>query len=181
MNIDLKTNNYTVVRNFIGEERTSRLGSEYIRYCKENEVAGDSQSLTSFSVHNYLPFLELLCEKTPEVSEIVGETVLPTYTYSRVYHKNGDLKRHKDKDECEISLTLNLFADRQWDIWIETPSGEKRNVTLGPGDAMFYHGCDALTGENHMKENFMSRELFCIMFIVEDLERILTLINRDQV
>ena len=143
MNIDLKTNNYTVVRNFIGEERALSLGSEYIRYCKENEVAGDSQSLTSFSVHNYLPFLELLCEKTPEVSEIVGETVLPTYTYSRVYHKNGDLKRHKDKDECEISLTLNLFADRQWDIWIETPSGEKRNVTLGPGDAMFYHGCDA--------------------------------------
>ena len=143
MNIDLKTNNYTVVRNFIGEERALRLGSEYIRYCKENEVAGDEQSLTSFSVHNYLPFLELLCEKTPEVSEIVGETVLPTYTYSRVYHKNGDLKRHKDKDECEISLTLNLFADRQWDIWIETPSGEKRNVTLGPGDAMFYHGCDA--------------------------------------
>lgn len=147
---ELQVNDYTIVRNFIDQERAIKLGYEFMRFCEEHDAAGDNQAVNSNSVHNYLPFLELLCEKTPEVSKIVGETVLPTYVYSRVYKNGSDLKRHTDKDECEISLTLNLCADRPWKIWIETPRGEKRSVMLAPGDAMFYHGCNA----PHWRDNY---------------------------
>jgi Rps23 Pro-64 3,4-dihydroxylase Tpa1-like proline 4-hydroxylase len=140
MNKELFENNYVVLTNFISKERSTNLSFEFLKYCKENNLQGDSQAPNSYSEYNYMPFLELLCEKTPEVSLILGEPVLPTYSYSRVYKNGSELVNHTDRDACEISLTLHLHGDSSWPIWIETPSGEKRSVNLNPGDAMLYLG-----------------------------------------
>lgn len=140
MNKKLLENNYIVIENFISNERSTNLSFEFLKYCKENNLEGDEQAPNSYSAYNYIPFLELLCEKTPEVSAAIGETVLPTYVYSRVYKNGSELVRHTDRDACEISLTLHLHGDSSWPIWIETPSGEKRCVELNPGDAMVYLG-----------------------------------------
>lgn len=140
MNKKLLENNYIVIENFISNERSTNLSFEFLKYCKENNLEGDEQAPNSYSAYNYIPFLELLCEKTPEVSAVIGETVLPTYVYSRVYKNGSELVRHTDRDACEISLTLHLHGDSSWPIWIETPSGEKRCVELNPGDAMVYLG-----------------------------------------
>lgn len=140
MKKSLIENNYIVLSNFIPSERSSNLSFEFLKHCKENNLEGDSQAPNSFSAYNYMPFLELLCEKTPEVSSAIGETVLPTYAYSRVYKNGSELLRHVDRDACEISLTLHLHGDSNWPIWIETPSGEQCRVDLNPGDAMIYLG-----------------------------------------
>lgn len=140
MNKKLIENNYIVLPNFISKERSSELSFEFLKYSKENNLEGDPQAPNSFSAYNYMPFLELLCEKTPEVSSVIGETVLPTYSYARVYKNDSVLSRHTDRDACEISLTLHLHGDASWPIWIETPSGESRCVDLSPGDAMVYLG-----------------------------------------
>lgn len=133
-------NNYIVLSDFISKERASNLSFEFLKHCKENNLEGDSQAPNSYSAYNYTSFLELLCEKTPEISSAIGETVLPTYAYSRVYKNGSELVRHVDRDACEISLTLHLHGDSAWPIWIETPSGESRCVELNPGDAMIYLG-----------------------------------------
>ena len=133
-------NNYIVLPNFISKERASNLSFEFLKHCKENNLEGDSQAPNSYSAYNYTSFLELLCEKTPEISSAIGETVLPTYAYSRVYKNGSELVRHVDRDACEVSLTLHLHGDSNWPIWIETPSGESRCVELNPGDAMIYLG-----------------------------------------
>jgi Rps23 Pro-64 3,4-dihydroxylase Tpa1-like proline 4-hydroxylase len=140
MNKKLIQNNYIVLPNFISKEKSTNLSFEFLKYCKQNDLTGDSQAPNSYSKYNYASFLELLCEKTPEVSSIIGETVLPTYAYSRVYKNGSELVRHTDRDACEISLTLHLHGDFNWPIWIETPTGEKRCVELNPGDAMVYLG-----------------------------------------
>ena len=85
MNKKLKDNNYLVIPNFIHYLRAKDLESEYKKYCVENGVGNDTQAPLSNSNYNYISFLELLCEKTQEVSTILQETVLPTYAYSRVY------------------------------------------------------------------------------------------------
>ena len=140
MNKKLLEDNYIVLKNFISNERSTDLSFEFLKYCKENNLEGDEQAPNSYSAYNYISFLELLCEKTPEVSLAIGETVLPTYAYSRVYRNGSELVRHTDRDACEISLTLHLHGDSPWPIWIETPSGENRCVELNPGDAMVYLG-----------------------------------------
>jgi Rps23 Pro-64 3,4-dihydroxylase Tpa1-like proline 4-hydroxylase len=140
MNSKLLQNNYIIIPNFISPYRATELSAEFETYCKKNNLTGDPQAPSSYSKYNYISFLELLCEKTQEISSILEETVLPTYVYSRVYFNGSVLEKHTDRDACEISLTLHLNGDEPWPIWIKTPSGEEKSVILYPGDAMMYLG-----------------------------------------
>ena len=140
MNTKLIKNNYLIIPGFIPSYKAIQLSNEFKSYCECASLDGDSQAPLSHSKYNYISFLELLCEKTQEVSSILEETVLPTYAYSRVYLKDSVLERHTDRDACEISLTVHLNGDKQWPILIKTPEGEERSVVLNPGDAMLYLG-----------------------------------------
>jgi predicted 2-oxoglutarate/Fe(II)-dependent dioxygenase YbiX len=150
-------NNYVVVRGFINAERAINLSTEFKSYCEKNCLQSDGQVTNSSAKYDYISFLELLCEKTPEVSKIIEETVLPTYSYSRVYRKGNVLQPHVDREACEISITVNLDCDIPWDISIETPVGEHHNITLKPGDAMIYLGCSAAHWRNEFPGHFCSQ------------------------
>lgn len=143
MNSLLLENNYLVIPEFINPNRARNLSKEFIEYCKENELEGDSQVPSSYSKYDYISFLELLCELTPTVSSTIEETVLPTYSYARVYKKGSVLSPHTDREACEISITINLDCDIPWDISLTTPKGERKDIKLNPGDAMIYFGCKA--------------------------------------
>ena len=160
MNSTLLANNYIILKNFIPTERANSLAIEYRKYCKQENTLGDSQAPNSHSNYNYISFLELLCEKTPEVSLLLEETVLPSYAYSRVYKNGNTLEKHVDRDSCEISFTLHLGSDKPWLIWIETPTGEQRSVNLNPGDAMMYLGREAI----HWRDSYEG-EWFAQIFL----------------
>lgn len=143
MNSELLKNNYLIVPNFIDPQDAAQLEKEFFITDEIFDFGGDAQAPNSSAVYNYLPALELLANKTSEVSKIIEETVLPTYVYSRIYRKGSILTKHTDRPGCEISMTLHLGSDKPWAIWIETPEGKKRSVNLNPGDAMLYLGCIA--------------------------------------
>ena len=155
MNLDLLRNNYLVVPNFITKKEALKLKTEFELTDEVFEFSGDEQAPNSSSIYNYLPALELLANKTSHVSEIIGETVLPTYVYSRIYHNGSELVKHTDRPACEISLTLHLGGDKPWAIWIKTPNNKNKCVNLNPGDAMLYLGCiaphwrDTFEGDNY--------------------------------
>jgi len=109
-------------------------------YTERNEVKGDNQVQTSSSLYNYFPFIELLAEKNQQIAETIGEPVLPTYTYARVYKLGSVLEKHVDRDACEISVTLHLAGDQSWPIYINDTNGETHAVILNSGDAMVYLG-----------------------------------------
>jgi Rps23 Pro-64 3,4-dihydroxylase Tpa1-like proline 4-hydroxylase len=143
MNDLFEKNGFIVIKNFITKKRSKKLSKEFIEFCNENpdECNSDSQVPGTPAKYNYIPFLELLCEKTPEVSKILGETVLPTYTYSRVYKNSDILEKHTDRDECEISLTIHLDGDQEWSIYLEDLNGNPQSFNLKCGDALLYSGC----------------------------------------
>jgi len=150
---NLQENNYIHIPNFIGIERAKTLSNAFIQYAELNNLEGDRQVENSQSGDNFIDFLELLCEKIPEVSKCIGETVLPTYTYSRVYKEGATLGKHTDRDACEISITLHLDGDEQWPFYIERPNGETASLNLNPGDAILYLGCVA----PHWRERFTGK------------------------
>jgi hypothetical protein len=113
-----------------------------------------SQAPNSHSMYNFMPFVRLLVGKVPQVSELLGEEVLPTYTYARVYKDNSELLRHRDRPACEISLTLNLSKDTDWPIYFQRPDESETSVELEPGDAVMYLGCQA----DHWREKFKGQE-----------------------
>lgn len=152
MNLELESNNYLIIKNFISSYEATNLSRSFNQYIEINEdkVVRDYQVPNALSVHNYIPFVEVLCHKLPEVSKIFGESLLPTYSYARVYTKGDVLNPHTDREACEVSLTLHLGGDTSWPIYIKTPSGETKSVVLEPGDAMMYLGRIA----SHWREEY---------------------------
>ena len=59
----------------------------------------------------------------PVMKQVTGMNLLPAYTYARIYKYGDILHRHKDRESCEISCTLNLGGD-PWPIFLE-PTGKK--------------------------------------------------------
>jgi predicted 2-oxoglutarate/Fe(II)-dependent dioxygenase YbiX len=154
MNPILKENNYLYLQNFIESDRATALATSFIKYANENNLTGDTQYENSQSSYNYHGFLELLCEKAPEISTILGEPVLPTYAYARVYKNGGELVRHKDREACEISVTLHLTGDTAWPISIQKPNGEEVSLNLTSGEAMMYLGNEA----DHWRDTYQGEE-----------------------
>lgn len=114
----------------------------------------DTQCPMSPAVYNFIPFLELLVDKTKAVSDFLGHKVLPTYTYGRMYVNNEVLETHTDRPACEISLTVNLSSDTPWPIYFQTPTGEERSIILDVGDAALYLGCE----RPHWREPFQGQD-----------------------
>jgi hypothetical protein len=97
-------------------------------YCNYADVAGET----------------LLLKLQPLMEKVTKMKLLPNYSFTRIYKKGDVLKRHTDRDSCEISTTLNLGGD-PWPIYLE-PSG-KRNargikIILKHGDMLVYKGID---------------------------------------
>ena len=62
-----------------------------------------------------------------------------TYSFWRCYTYGAELRKHKDRPSCEISVTAFIGSDEEyeWPIYMD---GKK--VNLKPGDGVIYRGCE---------------------------------------
>jgi len=157
MRLQIIQNNYIHAPEFIEPSRAKILTQEFLAHVHKYKPNGDTQAPRSPSVHNFLPFVKLLVEKTPHVSDLLGEPVLPTYAYARTYVHGEVLHRHRDRPACEISITLNLKKDVDWALGFQRPDNSEAHIELNPGDAVMYLGCqadhwrDAYKGHEHVQ------------------------------
>ena len=80
----------------------------------------------------------LLLKKVPLMEKETGLKLFPTYAFWRLYTLLSELKSHKDRPSCEVSVTVMLGSDNTpWPIFMED-----QPVDLNPGDACIYLGCD---------------------------------------
>lgn len=142
MNKNLTLHHHVLLKGFVDRDQCIQLSKEFKEHTEEVMAGGDEQVPESMAVSNFIPFVQLLSEKTKEVSEIVGEKVIPSYSYSRIYRNGNKLDRHLDRKESEIAISVNLNCDEPWPLWLETPSGEKLSYVLEPGDALLYLGTE---------------------------------------
>lgn len=101
---------------------------------------GDSQVPNAKVIIDHELIFETLLEKVwPDVEMLVEEELLPTYAYARLYSNGDDLKIHKDRPACEVSVTLQLGRSHHyaWPIYMG-----KGRYDLAEGDAVVYRGCD---------------------------------------
>jgi len=94
MNQDLVNNGFIVIDSFISADRASNLRSEFLAWVDETKAIGNRQCPNSPAAYNFLPFLELLVEKAHDVTSLLCEQVLPTYSYARRYRNSGALQPH---------------------------------------------------------------------------------------
>jgi len=86
------------------------------------------------------------------IEEAIGLRLLPTYSYARIYYAGASLRKHQDRNACEISATLTLGyeADEPWPIFIEGPDGAE-GVLLEAGDLAIYRGVECTHWRNEFR------------------------------
>ena len=135
---------YAVVRGLLEQPARSFLHKYALTSADAGQFPGKDPEIPDTPVCYGDPFMEALLELlVPRIERHSGRSVLPTYSYFRIYKRGDVLARHTDRPACEISVTLSLGyeADRPWPIWIDV-RGSAVRVDLEPGDALLYRGID---------------------------------------
>ena len=135
---------FVIIRNFISKNKAKKLSKEFRDFCDKNpnETQPDNQVKRAPAYYNHSAFVELLSSKTAKVSKLIGERVLPSYCYARVYTEKCVLEKHTDRPACEVSLTVHLDGDKEWEFFIEDKTGKVNKVVLNMGDAVLYAAQD---------------------------------------
>jgi len=128
-----------VQKAFIPPQEARILGLQYKKHLEDNDIGNDTQVEICRATSNFLPFWQLLVDKNLQIGNLLGQKVLPSYTYSRMYLNGGELLPHTDIDCCEVDVSIHMNGDAPWPIFLEAPSGVQ-SILLEPGDALFYIG-----------------------------------------
>jgi hypothetical protein len=135
---------YAVVPQLIGASLADFLWSyAHTKFASLLLTSGDPLVPNCLSAYADPAFEGLLEFVRPQVEASTGLALYPTYAHFRIYNRGNELRRHRDRAACEISVTLNIgqIPAEPWPIFVEGPSGAHR-VLLTPGDALLYRGID---------------------------------------
>jgi hypothetical protein len=132
-------NGYKLIKGFLNKEEVNLLQKYTELYHRFNTSSFDNSGQSeTFDTCVYTdPIMDcLLLSKQKRVEEEINLKLFPTYTFWRMYTYGADLKKHTDRNSCEISVTVCLWSDgTDWPIFINGNS-----VLLKPGDGVIYEG-----------------------------------------
>ena len=152
-NPSFKEDGYTAVKQILSEELALFLGGYAHR--KEGGNYKDIQVVGAPSWYGDGAMQYLLLFLKPEMERQTGLSLLPTYSYFRLYSNGDVLEKHKDRPSCEVSASICLKGDK-WPLIIDGFS-----AILRPGDALIYRGCDY----EHWREEFTEGETLAQVFL----------------
>tara|TARA_R110000803_G_scaffold82641_1_gene148833 strand:+ start:4253 stop:4894 length:642 start_codon:yes stop_codon:yes gene_type:complete len=142
---------------------------------KEWGTWSDPQALETYSCYSDLNSETLLVTLHPLIEKTFKTNLIPTYSYMRIYKKGDVLKKHTDRDECEVSATLNLGGSF-WPIYFKEKNKKLIKVNLKHGDLAIYKGSEI----EHWREHFDGE--YCVQVFLHyttEKNKHLTFDNRE--
>ena len=131
--------------------KTSLLGFGHYEF--ENE-----QIPNTYACYSDIVMETLMLKCQPIMEKTTGLKLQPAYSYARLYKNGDELKRHKDRESCEVSTTMFLGGD-----FLEGPNAKPGvtsssnakgvKVELKQGDMLVYSGCEL----EHWREKFKGK------------------------
>ena len=138
MTNDFDKYGYVHIKDFLHEQNCRDLTNILHQLVNEGKTNSDSQCPLSQSIYGNETFDKLLIDLLPHFEKHCGKSLIPTYSYARLYKPGEELKKHTDRPACEISATVTLgFDGNVWSIYM---AGNK--VDMQVGDAVLYRGMD---------------------------------------
>jgi hypothetical protein len=111
-----------------------------MRQASTNVKKGDEQIPNAKAILDHEIMFETLQERLwPTIEAVVGEELLPTYAYARLYSNGDELLKHSDRPACEVSVTIQLGRSHNY-AWPIYMGGNRYD--MAEGDGVIYKGCD---------------------------------------
>lgn len=163
----LSRKGYLVLRSLLRDPKLSLLRRYVMLRAKRGTLAsGDGQLDSTPAAYGDVFVDGLLSDLLPSIEKASGLELFPTYSYLRVYKCGDRLRRHRDRPECEISVSIPIGYEpnRPWPLWIGGLR-ETASVSLECGDALLYRGVDCA----HWRDPFSGDR--CIQVMLHYVDR----------
>lgn len=98
-----------------------------------------------------IPAQMFLGSLTAKMSALVGRELLPSFSFWRIYQHGDVLNAHKDRNACEVTVTISLTPgaeDACWPIGVADLHGQSHNIELPLGSGLLYQGTEV----NHWRD-----------------------------
>jgi hypothetical protein len=136
---DINKLKYKKINNFLDINEINLMSL----YCKHmvRKRLHDVEQIDSYQIpseYGYYgdPLMEALLEnKTKIIEEHTKFELYPTYSFWRMYTYGATLFPHKDRKECEVSVSVHIDGDHKWPLIVED-----KELFTNPGDAIIYLG-----------------------------------------
>lgn len=142
----LDDNGFVVIRNLYDVNNHTIKHPNLFDYTKEiiNNGVFDEQTPFAPAFYKDREMSKVQIKIMPILEKELNIKLYPTYNYFRIYNKNSILKPHIDRGACEVSVTMNIGfdGDYNWAIWIKGKDNKDHSVILAPGDGLVYLGCE---------------------------------------
>jgi hypothetical protein len=115
-------------------------------------MLNDGQVENAFSMYGDILGDRMLVDLLPMMEKKTKLKLVPTYSYTRVYQKGNELKKHTDRKSCHISTTLFLGGD-PWSFYYKN-NKKDIEVKFKPGDMLIYNG----TQFTHWRKPFKGKQ-----------------------
>lgn len=131
-------NGYKVIKNILTKEEQLLLkGYTDIQHrfnTKNFDTMGQSDNMDTCFYED--PLMEaLLLSKQSIMEKETNLKLFPTYSFWRMYTYGATLFPHKDRKECEVSVSVHIDGDHKWPLIVED-----KELFTNPGDAIIYLG-----------------------------------------
>ncbi|HUP94271.1 MAG TPA: hypothetical protein VM164_05140 [Burkholderiales bacterium] len=129
---------------------------------------GDSQVAERFGLHSEVLANFLHPQLTDLISRVAGDEVKPSYVYFASYRPGADLPPHRDREQCEfsVSLLVDYSPDPDgscgWPLFMHHPAAPDivHAADLGIGDALIYRGRELVHYREPLPAGHQSTSLF---------------------
>ncbi len=121
---EFQKNGHLFVKDFI-DPSLCKITEDYVQYKSKttglafnNEPTFIPESMT-FYADNLTE--AILKNSLPKMEELTGLSLIPTYSFLRLYKRGDKLPKHKDRMGCQIAVSLNIAYsydddEYQWPI-----------------------------------------------------------------
>jgi len=153
-------NKFIIIRDFLKQSMCSQMSKMIWTYEKTGQYKKDDPvcklSSSFYGLFNNVLFL---CQR--QIEDTLGEELLPSYNYCRLYRKNEMLLKHIDRPSCEISFTVTLdYEKAPWPFYIQQ-DGQAVPIILNRGDICVYYGHDVVHWRDQMThQNWQTQAFF---------------------
>ena len=121
----------------------------------------DAQVKNALACMNHSIMCETIGERIwPFLENILGEELIPTYSYARLYQNQNSLEKHVDRPPCEISISIQLGRSHHYS-WPLFVGGQR--FDLAECDGVLYKGYEVEHWRNPCDgpEGYYSGQVFC--------------------
>jgi len=137
-NQNFDTNGFIFLPGFV--DVSNLIGQCQIETFRDDDQVKSSLTRYRYNDKNFENTFELCKQK---IEKIIGCQLYKTYFFDRIYYAYNELIKHKDRESCEISLSVHISSNPQnieWPFFIHSAKNKACSIVMQPGDAVLYKG-----------------------------------------